>query len=692
MSNKLILEDSRNALLNKSKNDSKKSKQRYKRRVKSQVANTVQSYNEIDMNKLFKLDILTVGVPVKGETNNYVVKISFGGFLDELHRNLKEKDSLNLNIILRSLLSAINKEDVYVSCTCLHPDTKIKLLDGRTMAVEDMCSVFERGEKLYVYSVDKNGDFKPGEVEKVWKTGNSSNFIRVILDNDEEILTTSDHLYMLRDGSYLPANELKVGQSLMPIYFNETKNGYETVKFNSTGKYHSTYKVVAESLKYSEIEEAKKRVKENDNMSYDVAIHHVDFNKSNNTPENLQPMTAREHWEYHAHTMSRLWENEEFKNKQSEKAREWMTRLNANPTDKLLAERKNWQQAGTLRNYDEDRKKQQSDIAKNVLGKYWDSLTEEEAKEIRSKNRNDNWKKSISESHKQYWKNISDEEYQKRLEKIIEVNNRPDIKAKSVERMRNTQKRLYSDPLYKRRLLISQISKVIDKILENNEIPSPETYEKYRTRGYCRYTCAFSSWQELSEYFKLNHSIKKIECVVLENTPVYDIKVKDYENFLTNAGVILHNCPDNYYRMSYIQTKMNINSGEPQNIPANITNPYNNLGSGCKHILLVLSNLKWVVRVSSTIHNYIKYMEIHYPKMYADIIYPAIYKKKYEEPVQLSFDDAEEISSDKDIIDVSNKEGRSRGQFKPANTQGIRFASKPKAIQQEFTDEENNLK
>jgi len=73
----------------------------------------------------------------------------------------------------------------------------------------------------------------------------------------------------------------------MPLYFNEYQNGYDGIKLNSTGKYHSVYKLVAEYYKKSEIESAKSRVKESDDMNYDVAIHHIDFNKHNNVPENL---------------------------------------------------------------------------------------------------------------------------------------------------------------------------------------------------------------------------------------------------------------------------------------------------------------------------------------------------------------------------------------------------------------------
>ena len=72
-------------------------------------------------------------------------------------------------------------------------------------------------------------------------------------------------------------------------------------------------------------------------------------------------------------------------------------------------------------------------------------------------------------------------------------------------------------------------------------------------------------------------------------------------------------------------------------------------------------------------------MEKHYQKLYADIIYPAIYQQDYEDDVQLSIDDIEndngEIISDKDTLDISNKWAATKDKFKQGNTQGIRFGS-----------------
>lgn len=135
------------------------------------------------------------------------------------------------------------------------------------------------------------------------------------------------------------------------------------------------------------------------------------------------------------------------------------------------------------------------------------------------------------------------------------------------------------------------------------------------------------------------------------------------------------NCSDWKYRFNYYATKNNITSGSPENRPSDITNPDDNLGPACKHVLLVLSNTSWLLKVSSTIYNYVNYMKKHYEKLYANIIHPAIYGTTYDEPVQLDiFDDT--LDSDTDTIDTSNEFARTKNQFKQGNTQGVRFAPK----------------
>ena len=137
-------------------------------------------------------------------------------------------------------------------------------------------------------------------------------------------------------------------------------------------------------------------------------------------------------------------------------------------------------------------------------------------------------------------------------------------------------------------------------------------------------------------------------------------------------------CEDFKYRHAYFLSKDKVIAGELENRPSDKTNPNNTLGRGCKHIMLVLSNTSWIIKLASVVYNYINYMEKHYSKLYADLIYPKIYQKLYDEPVQLDIDtiDKDELDSTTDTIDKSNVYARDKGKFKKGNNLGVRFAPK----------------
>ena len=740
-----LYEATRNQLLNKSKS-SEKGRQRFDRRKKSKVGNTVKSFNSIDMNKLFKKDILTVDIPVRGETDDYIVKITFGGFLEILRDQLRGKDTIDFRDVSRACIIGFNRDDVFTFCSCLHPDTKIKLLDGSVPTVAEMCERFNQGEQLYVYSVDDQGDFVPGVVEKVWITNSAqTHFIKVTLDNDEEIITTPEHLYMLRDGSYTEAANLMVGQSLMPLYFTE-RNGYELVKFNTTGRYHSVYKEVANVFHKELIEECRVRAQSDNSsaMHYDVAIHHKDFNKCNNTPENLEPKTAWEHWEYHAHLCG---ENRPVTDKMREVARQNAINRNAHPTENMRAARAAWRSKGILRNYDEDRKKQQAEIMRKNSLEFHASVDKDYYVKAAQKARENGAYEKLSASQKLNW-DTNPERKRRASERIkgdLNPAKRPEVKAKmsSSAKRRGCNitdcKLLHKDDMYKyihtdeidkylamgweyggqpkseeakqkmRKAALSRAPfseekqrEISQKLSTNIKAAAPKarltrwknnlnellssgvdvTYENFidnRKNGEPDPLNYYDTFEDMlidvgynKEY---NHKIVAIESLMLEETPVYDIKVKEHPNFLTAAGVILHNCPDSQYRFNFWNTKNNTNSGPPELRPSNITNPRDSLGSACKHVLLVLSNNSWILRVARVLVNYINYMEQHYQKMYADVIYPAIFGKKYEEPVQLDMEDETELITDKETISRATQAAREKGRFQKGNVQGVRFAA-----------------
>lgn len=149
-------------------------------------------------------------------------------------------------------------------------------------------------------------------------------------------------------------------------------------------------------------------------------------------------------------------------------------------------------------------------------------------------------------------------------------------------------------------------------------------------------------------------------------------------------------CPDWIYRFSYHATKNNISSAEPETRPSDITNPNDDLGSGCKHIMLVLANTSWVMKLAICIKNYVDYIEKRYQKQYADIIYPRLYGKAYEDDVQLGLEDEPE-ESDSDIIDKANDEKQQSTRFKKGNQSGVQFAPNKDEDQMSLNDDADTI-
>ena len=99
---------------------------RYDRRTKQHIYNSVSNFNKIDMNSLFKGNMLSFKIPIHGETDNYSVEVLFEGILDDIKKEIKaNKNKLEYKCIYRAIINAINNQDIYMSCTC--PDWKYRM-------------------------------------------------------------------------------------------------------------------------------------------------------------------------------------------------------------------------------------------------------------------------------------------------------------------------------------------------------------------------------------------------------------------------------------------------------------------------------------------------------------------------------------------------------------------------------------
>lgn len=107
---------------------------------------------------------------------------------------------------------------------CLAGSTQVPLLSGEVVAIRDL--VGRAG--FWIYSVKPNGYVVPGWGHSARRTGEKAVTVDVTLDNGEVVRCTPNHRFMLRDGSYCEAQDLRTGDSLMPLY-RRSVNGYEEV-------------------------------------------------------------------------------------------------------------------------------------------------------------------------------------------------------------------------------------------------------------------------------------------------------------------------------------------------------------------------------------------------------------------------------------------------------------------------------
>lgn len=177
----------------------------------------------------------------------------------------------------------------------VHKDTPIPLLDGRTITIEELSKEFSEGKENYVYSIqDKTLKIVPGKVVWCGKNYTAEKLIRITLDDGSHFDLAAEHELIMRDGTKKRADEVSVGESVMPFYRKVDKDSkklfdrYEKVFNPNSGKYEFTHRIIAETVE-----------KENDLYN---TVHHKDFNKYNNSPCNLTWVATAKSWEDNGRT------------------------------------------------------------------------------------------------------------------------------------------------------------------------------------------------------------------------------------------------------------------------------------------------------------------------------------------------------------------------------------------------------
>lgn len=171
----------------------------------------------------------------------------------------------------------------------------------------------------------------------------------------------------------------------------------------------------------------------------------------------------------------------------------------------------------------------------------------------------------------------------------------------------------------------------------------------------------------------------------------YKVIARAMSRVFNSGDINMHcNCPDATYRQNYYQNKNGYGTMyEPR--PSNITNPNDTLGSGCKHTMLCLSNLDWMMKVASVVNNYIKYAQEHLQKLYAEYIFPKVYGMKYDKAVQQELFFTGLLPSDQDTLSkvASTNLGQKDAQGKFIKGNDYRFVSdKEKAVEPDENQKE----
>ena len=201
----------------------------------------------------------------------------------------------------------------------LSKNTPIPLLDNRVLSIENLAKEFEEGKINYVYSLKESTDeVVPGKVVWCGKNYTANKLIRIWLDNNSYVDSAPEHPFILRDGTEKRADELLSGDSLMPFYQKlevlfQTKgqkaNEYNTVYNPASGKFEFVHRLIAE-----EVDKNEERFN---------TVHHKNFNRFDNTPDNLEWVDFFEHKKRHSAVITAYNKTPELREKVAETNRKF---------------------------------------------------------------------------------------------------------------------------------------------------------------------------------------------------------------------------------------------------------------------------------------------------------------------------------------------------------------------------------
>ena len=182
---------------------------------------------------------------------------------------------------------------------CVTGDTKVAVADGRGYVSFEQ--LVKEGNDVDVYCINDEGNLTISKMINPRISGYNKDIYEVTLENGHKLKCTANHKLLTNDRGYVEVKDLNIGDSL--TIMTKSQMNWDERYHKSMGK-HQPYNFMFLSGSNKTDTEHRMIYKYNnpDDNIFEV-VHHKDFNGLNNSPNNLQGMTAKDHINYHKQKM-----------------------------------------------------------------------------------------------------------------------------------------------------------------------------------------------------------------------------------------------------------------------------------------------------------------------------------------------------------------------------------------------------
>ena len=432
---------------------------------------------------------------------------------------------------------------------CFFGDTKVALVDGRNISFKELVEEDKKGKQNFCYTINIDGHVAVAPIINPRITKKDTEVIKIILDNDEEIICTPDHKFILVDGFFKEARYLTSEDSLIPLYRKLSKIGGRI----TIDGYEMTYDPIDNFWRFTHL------LADNYNFKKGVYTkesgdhrHHRDFNKLNNNPSNIIRLDSKEHIEFHSQFARTYLHRPEFQAKATATRRTPEFRQKAR--QKTLEKReffsqnakKQWENLEYKKfmtnkflefyKNNPDYRKRNNESLNKQQKKYWSKKKNRllQAKRVEEYFRfNQDKKLELSILAKKQWENISLRAWRSEMTKkqwTPEFRQRRE-KAWYQTRLRKVLRALHG--------IYTKYGKVdVAKYDQFRKLVGNKVLVKYET--ICQRFFDGDKNRFNEAVINYNHNIKAI-ISLKEKIDVYDLEVPETHNFALASGVFVHN-------------------------------------------------------------------------------------------------------------------------------------------------------